>query len=1041
MKYRKNVKLDEQIENAKIIQQFCREKLDTIIKDRMQKRKELADLLNKLFRKKFFNDLRDFAENASGLIKENYRKNKFKLDVLRNNIDKTDKIKRLEILRKYWNIWKNNPGVYEKYTILIQKEVRKLLSRKKLGDLRKLKEILFKLIMCNKDKEKELLVSRFYQWLKITRKLQCHENAKIIQDFCRKRLEEYLKNKLEKYLDKLAKKYITYLIKNIPKLDKLNKALRHNSLIKRKVLLSIIYDALINVLLKRDKNNKNAILKHYLDKWRKKANRLKNKENNMASKIQANFRGHNFRKFFFIEEKRTELLKIIFEKLVMASNPKRILDSALAKWRKNAAKIACHENARIIQKFCRGIHDKIMDEKRRRNAENYKNLANILNRIRASPKDFFDRLKEIRRNQILDDLLKKLAKKRLENLKYSFDKIKKYPRFNYLLRTITIKKDTNKKLLREYLNKWRNKVMRYKGIMEFLRIIFNNYDDFKNNLLRYNLKKWQYKAKYLTQKENARIISEFCKDILKKNEAIRNWHKLSNILKNQGKDKEVEYIIKKLRIIFGFNKLIKPITDHARKDVLDNLMKNKYVKTFLYKIRPYFDKNDEYWKKNLLREYFEKWRENANKLKNREDGMNTIMEIYDKLRKKKAVNDINDAFLVKKFLHDYPLAGALGFLRRLKELSKDSNLAKDLVNAKRDLEPKKRTDLIKKLFKVYAYKVLNKLFNNLENIEKRKCYPLKRQFLDLLHENLLRGAERSYNDSKKSEIEPNNLKSSFRLRKPNKIKNDQKKKLIYVSLLPELFKLLRRILLKQKEDAFNQIRNKSNADKFCELYKRWTEKQELEPKKELVEKLKRIYYRVQSEGPLLLKLFKILRHESIRRILKQSPKIRRVMGMVYVTRLLVMQREIAKEKFLRQLIRRWRYIAFSKKLALNKMKTIYKNLHMTYLEMANTLFGDENKNDPSVIKEFERFGTSVGMWENEKPDEKEEEKYVKIMKTKYVFDPIEFEKFQSKYYPTEYEERVYEKRETTVKKGIRKEDEEEPKRDSGRNKYYKRTKK
>ena len=83
------------------------------------------------------------------------------------------------------------------------------------------------------------------------------------------------------------------------------------------------------------------------------------------------------------------------------------------------------------------------------------------------------------------------------------------------------------------------------------------------------------------------------------------------------------------------------------------------------------------------------------------------------------------------------------------------------------------------------------------------------------------------------------------------------------------------------------------------------------------------------------------------------------MGMMYVTRLLIMQREIAKAKFLRQLIRRWRYVAFSKKLAMNKMKTIYKNLHMTYLEMANCLFGDENKNDPSVIKEFERFGTSV----------------------------------------------------------------------------------
>ena len=142
------------------------------------------------------------------------------------------------------------------------------------------------------------------------------------------------------------------------------------------------------------------------------------------------------------------------------------------------------------------------------------------------------------------------------------------------------------------------------------------------------------------------------------------------------------------------------------------------------------------------------------------------------------------------------------------------------------------------------------------------------------------------------------------------------------------------------------------------------------------------------------------------------------MGMIYVTRMLVMERELAKERFLRQLIRRWRFIAFSKKLAMNKMKTIYKNLHMTYLEMANTLFGDDEKNDPSVIKEFERFSTSVGMWENEKPNEKGEEKYVKAMKTQYVFEPIEFEKFQNKYYPTEYEEEEYyeeDKKETEKK--------------------------
>ena len=88
--------------------------------------------------------------------------------------------------------------------------------------------------------------------------------------------------------------------------------------------------------------------------------------------------------------------------------------------------------------------------------------------------------------------------------------------------------------------------------------------------------------------------------------------------------------------------------------------------------------------------------------------------------------------------------------------------------------------------------------------------------------------------------------------------------------------------------------------------------------------------------------------------------------------------------------------------------------------MANCLFGDENKNEPSVIKEFERFGTKVGMWENEKPNEKGEEKYVKLMKTQYVFDSVEFEKFQNKYYPTEKEENVYEEEEKVVEKRIKK---------------------
>jgi hypothetical protein len=384
-KYYKNTKLDIQIENAKIIQDFCRNVLSTTIKDKLENQKKLKDLINKLYREKFLNDLNDLANSTSPILKDNYKKRKYRLDKLKKVVDDNDKNNRKDILRKYWNIWKNNKGLYEKYSIIIQKEIRKLISRRKLGNIKKLNEILYKMIMINEDKEKDIIGSRFYQWLKKTKALECQENARIIQKFCRNKLNDYLRNKLAKYLDYLSKEYTTYLINNGAKVDKLNKALRHNPLknaldaIKRRALLNDIKDALINLLSKQDDKNRKTILRHYLEKWNKKANQLKNLDDDMASRIQAAYRGYNFRKLFYIDEKRIKILKIIVEKVLLASEPNKILNSAIAKWRKNARKIECHENAKIIQDFCREIQQKIVDDKNRRNMENYKNLANILN--------------------------------------------------------------------------------------------------------------------------------------------------------------------------------------------------------------------------------------------------------------------------------------------------------------------------------------------------------------------------------------------------------------------------------------------------------------------------------------------------------------------------------------------------------------------------------------------------------------------------------------------------------------------------------------
>ena len=157
---------------------------------------------------------------------------------------------------------------------------------------------------------------------------------------------------------------------------------------------------------------------------------------------------------------------------------------------------------------------------------------------------------------------------------------------------MNIKNNANTRLLKEYFKKWKNKVMRTKGIMELLRRIFNTYDDFNNNLLRHYLNKWLYKAKYITQQKKAYIISDFCKDILEKTQALRNWRKLSDGLKKKDKNEEIEYILVTLRYVVGLNRIIKIITNHVKKDVFDNLNNNKNVKTFIYKIRPLLNKND-----------------------------------------------------------------------------------------------------------------------------------------------------------------------------------------------------------------------------------------------------------------------------------------------------------------------------------------------------------------------------------------------------------------------------------------------------------------
>ena len=69
---------------------------------------------------------------------------------------------------------------------------------------------------------------------------------------------------------------------------------------------------------------------------------------------------------------------------------------------------------------------------------------------------------------------------------------------------------------------------------------------------------------------------------------------------------------------------------------------------------------------------------------------------------------------------------------------------------------------------------------------------------------------------------------------------------------------------------------------------------------------------------------------------------------------------------------------------------MYKNLHVGYLEIINSLFNNESQ-FPSIIKEFENFGSNVGMYKNSDILNKEKDLYQRVKK-KYISKPIEYDK-------------------------------------------------
>ena len=832
------------------------------------------------------------------------------------------------ILRKFFNRWQKHIPNKTKNIETANNHILKIIrieNAKYFFDIlksQKKDKLLKNIVTKNKKPNEDILDSHFKKWLYINKLLNQIDNANIIQNFCLTHLRSKLvANKWKKlYLllkNKNRKKNVKDLLKTLKKYLSIKKL----------------------VIILKGNNNKNIFYKKFIEFFFDKLSNIKEK----------------------YSPNNTNILKKI---IIRVNNKKKnnLLKNAFNKWRN---KVADYEIGKLKGKLLLKMYDK------------YK-----VNKIRDILKKS---IKNWENNTIfIDKITNKINK---ENI----DIITKTNQQNKI--TITIKstiRNINRKnndiILRKYLNRWQKNVNNKKKIIEDVgnqiltitkkinaRYFFdklNNYNKEvilknivtkhkrpQNEAIDYYFSKWRYINKKLNQIDNANIIQKFCKINIRKranmNKIINKWKKLYSLLKTKNRKNNIKDITKLLKNYISIKKITKILKVNNKKNIFDTLKRQKNTKQItiiLIEIIETFNKKKN---NNLLKRYLSKWRNNVRKKNNKDEALEKMMNMLEIKRNNNSVNNLSNVFLINKLLKDIPKMRAVSLLRRIKKDEKYNKLYKilayDLVDIREDLLKHNKKPIIDKILKIYVYKILSNLFDSLDKIQKRQTTLNKEDFFYKIVQNNIK--KHKYKYTKKDNLERGpHITKGMKFHSNRKVipQRDEKnnKTIVYKQLTPFLVKYISRIFRRPKYDIFDKIKYKNNGDRFCKLLKIFSKKSIIPDKEDLVDSLKYYVYLQLTKVTNTNKLYNLIRKAIIRRILNISKAIGNVTRIYHLIKITTTHRKISKDRWLLNLIRKWRFITFVKKMAMKKMELMYKDLHVTYLEMADTVLKEDSPMGP-----------------------------------------------------------------------------------------------
>jgi hypothetical protein len=329
------------------------------------------------------------------------------------------------------------------------------------------------------------------------------------------------------------------------------------------------------------------------------------------------------------------------------------------------------------------------------------------------------------------------------------------------------------------------------------------------------------------------------------------------------------------------------------------------------------------------------------------------------------------------------------FIQKIRENAnkkdKYNKLTDDIIKAKDDLDSLKKEQLMDKIYKIYAYKKLKGLVNALDKCNNRARNIYGNQLMNKL---LSLNSSLSFNYNKKQELKDQAkiTKLNFKNKIEKKDKHITEPNVPMRAILPELIKYIENLIKKRKRDTFEKVKNEMIRKNFKKLLNNFNNKLIEPKKKEFLKKIIRESKYSQTRPIYQSKLFQLFRKKFIRTIRTSLIQPSRLYRLFYLVNMTKMHENIAAQRYYREIIRKWRFISFTKKMARKKLELMYKNMHASYLQMADEIFGDDKIN-PSVFKEFERFGSNVGMFTGHEPeiDEELNKKYYTNIDKKYKF--------------------------------------------------------